>query len=39
MAFFGADMPEDAYALLRSAAATLPPDDVGLIAMPGRQRP
>jgi hypothetical protein len=33
MAFFGADMPEDVYALLQSAAATLPPDDVGLIAM------
>jgi hypothetical protein len=33
VAFFGADMPEDFYALVQSAAATLPPDDVGLIAM------
>ncbi len=33
MALFGGDMPDDVYARLQSAAATLPPDDVGLPAM------
>jgi amidase len=32
MAFFGADMPADVYARRQSAAAALPPDDVGLTA-------
>jgi amidase len=33
MAFFGADLPDDVYARMQSAAATLPPDDVRLTAM------
>src|SRR5262249_8792959 len=33
MAFFGVDMPDDVYARLQSAAATLPSDDVRLTAM------
>jgi amidase len=33
MVFFGADLPDDVYARLQSAAATLPPDDVSLTAM------
>ena len=33
MVFFGADLPDDVYSRLQSAAAKLPPDDVGLAAM------
>jgi amidase len=33
MAVFGGDVPDDVYRDLQSAAATLPPDDVGLTAM------
>lgn len=33
MAFFGANFPDDVYARWQSAAATLPPDDVGLTAI------
>ena len=33
MASFGADLPDDIYARLQSAATTLPPADVGLRAM------
>jgi amidase len=33
MAFFGADLPDDVYARLQSAAATLPPDAPSLPAM------
>jgi amidase len=32
MAFFGADLPDDVYARMQSAAAMLPPDDAGLTA-------
>jgi amidase len=32
MALFGADFPDDVYARLQSATATMPPDDVGLTA-------
>jgi amidase len=38
MAFFGADLPDDVYARLQSAAAALPPDDVGLAAIGLRGR-
>jgi amidase len=33
MAFFGANFPDDVYARWQSAAAALPPDDVGLAAI------